>query len=371
MGITHRAFLHIMCFIASEGLLFGIPDDAVIRYVYGLAVDAQRHLEITIGTRHLTLVLADRSIVYNQELRLRRAFFDYRCILDGRYVGVLHLNNGVFGTMRLDGKEYVIRDKSADTRYLNDLAFPEKDKRHTVKIRVLLINDTNRVARLESRVFDETLNIFRNASRIFEREDWGGYKISLKLSNIFSVEKGPVAFQTRGIKHLGLRVPSDSVEEDYESRREDTLSAELGTVQDVSGPRRRYQKDLASMADMLERVLANSKREDEFHEQQDVVFVISDETNKDIEGLSYDGCAFGQDMCLGIVFIGGCNDSHFHGRVLAHELVHILGGPHDIENGFLMEAASGEHTKRMDVGVSKATKLAVTQFLRSRGRVPA
>eukprot|EP00866_Antonospora_locustae_P002361 jgi/Antlo1/2361/1722 len=370
MEIAHTVLLNVMCFITAKRLLIRAPD-AVIGFGDDLTADGKARIVITIGTQHLSLVLADRSIAYDRELRLRRAFFGHGCMLDGRYVGVLHIDNGVLGTLRLGGKNYLIRSGSSEVRHMNDLEILEKGNKHTIIVRILLINDVKRTARLGSSLIDETLNIFRSAGRIFEREDWGGYKISLKVSNIFNIEKGPVALKIYRDKHIGQKVLSDSAEEEYESSHENALGIMPGASQDASGLRRRYKKELASMADMLERILANSKSEDEFHEKHDVVFLLSDETNKDIEGISYDRCAFGRNICLGIVFTDSCNDSHFHGRVLAHELVHTLGGPHDTEDGFLMEAISNKHTKQMDVQVSRATKLAVTQFLRSRGRVSA
>lgn len=367
MEIAHVVVLHVMCLAAAEGRLSRVSDNAAMRYGDGEAAGAKTHLEVAIGARHLVLVLTDRSIAYDRELRLRRAFFGHGCVLNGQYVGVLHLDNGVLGTLRLNGRKYVIRGGGADMRHLNDLAVSEEDSRHSVRIRILLVNDASRTARLGSRVFEETLAIFRNARRIFEREDWGGYRISLKLSNIFSIERGP-AEQMHGDESLGPRVPSDSAEEECEAGRANVLCRAPGASPETVERRSRYKRDLAGVADVLERVLAGSQREDEFHEQQDVVFLVSDEANRDIEGLSYDGCVFGQDMCLGIVFIDG-GDSRFHGKVLAHELVHTLGGSHDTEGGFLMEATSSEHTKHMDARVSRATKEAVTRFLRSRGRV--
>ncbi|KAL0265597.1 UNVERIFIED_CONTAM: hypothetical protein PYX00_011310 [Menopon gallinae] len=319
MGMADANILCILSFAAGEWLLGGATDSTAAGVEDGSAAGRIACIRVDTGMQPLKLKLVDRSIVYDGELRLRRAFFVHGCVLNEKYVGIFHLDGSVLGIVRLGRRTHVIRSRDAGGTCTEDLATPEMVKGRVVIVRLLLINDAGRTARLGSRVLRETLDIFRGARRIFEGEDWGGYKIRLKLSNIYSIEERPGA-QAHRRAHVRQSIPSDSTED--ESGRGTPPCKAPCAWEDVSRARRRYKEELASMADTLESILSDAGRADEFHEQQDVVFVVSSEKNRDVEGLSYDGCAFGPDMCLGIVFAGNGGDSSFHGRVLAHEIGH-------------------------------------------------
>lgn len=227
---------------------------------------------------------------------------------------------------------------------------------HAKSIRILLVNDAYRTKRLGTSILADTQRIFDNATQIFDEQDWGEYKINLKLSNVLNIEWAPsVSMDCQ----WSADVSSDSLDIEQNPVLESTASVSTNS-------KKRYVSSLARFATMFGEIIGYAHANGILHKAPDVVFLVSEDINEDVEGLSYNSCAFHKNRCFGMVFVDDTSDHYSHGRALAHEICHTLGAEHDARRGYLMSGISGLEEKGRAAQISDETRHAVISFLRHK-----
>lgn len=224
-------------------------------------------------------------------------------------------------------------------------------------LRIFFVNGYNGIRELGSNVKRDTYEVFKNAKRIIERIDFGGIRVKMVIM-------GMLEDPNRDKENC------KNNEERLEYFRKTFNDIKEGNFKDNEGAFeyfiRKFNSIMHKEDDLKEKLEYFIKEFNDIRENpmisSNLMILLLSSNNDDVEGASYiGGTAFpGDGYSLVRMDV---KDSYFYrGKVLAHEILHTIGGQHDSEEGYLMNEYLDQDGK--EVKVSNRTIHEVGRFLK-------
>lgn len=268
--------------------------------------------------------------------------------------GSISFCDSIHGSFVFSGSEYRIcsfgpeeieveesRDEAMNTPTSIVLHRREASKKF---IKVLLVNDFERVQETGPNVNFDTIEIFNNAKMIFENNNWSKYDIELVLSGVFNVVDRPLMYE-----------PFDEFRRLNRLRSGEAGSQDMEHVESI--------ERLRTFSEMFASIEKNSGA-GELLAKANMTFLLqaSDTTNK-VNGLTFVGGAGSSARAFGIIKISDADSYFYKGKILAHELSHALGARHDLGTRHLMRKSEDPVDREEDASLSQKSITDIEDFI--------
>ncbi|ADM11638.1 zinc metallopeptidase [Encephalitozoon intestinalis ATCC 50506] len=304
--------------------------------------------------RDFRLKLADSSLEINGTvMRQNLCDFSIECLDEEECYGSISFCNFIYGSFVSSGVMYRIQsgeDGRVIIKKLGNISMnrqedskERKEVKNTKKvIKVFLINDFDRVQEIGPDINLDTIEIFRNAKDIFERNRWSIDGIRLSLNGILNVIDKPLIPKS----YVRLR--------ELEMIKTRDIDPEWIEKTDSVGTLRKFSRIL--------RPVKENTRIGMLLEKSNLVLLLQTSSIK-VNGLTFVGGMGSITRRFGVVKILESDSYFYKGKVLAHEIAHGLGAEHDLDKGCLMREEEGPLEKEESAVLSNRNIKQIERFI--------
>ncbi|KMV65934.1 hypothetical protein M970_060320 [Encephalitozoon cuniculi EcunIII-L] len=304
--------------------------------------------------RKFRLRLSDSSLKIGGVLmRQNLCDFSIACLGEEKCYGSASFCNSIHGLFVSAGTVYQIRSAGAGKVRIEDLRHVPMDTEEggeghdeegnvTRVIKVFLINDFDRVQEMGPDINLDTVEIFRNAKDVFEKNKWNIRGIELSLNGILNAVDRPLAHELFSKQQELDMIRTNTFDPEYVEKVDSiemlrTLSRMLGTVHGNAG---------------VEMLL----------EKSNLVLLLQTSSIK-INGLTFVGGMGSAAKRFGIIKVSEPDSYFYKGKVLAHEIAHALGAEHEEGGRCLMREEESPLEKEESAALSHESIEKIESFI--------
>lgn len=282
--------------------------------------------------------------------------FSIVTVNDAEAYGSISLCDSIHGTFVSSGLEYQLRSGGIDEIEVEKIRYEPgsvqlsranllERKPGTKVVKIFLINDLQRVQEVGPDINSDTAEIFDNAKKIFENNEWKRYGIELALNGILNIVDKPIINESfsefLGLSKLRFGGPS--------------------ALQDLE--KSRSMDKLRIFSEMFESIKNEPGDTNNLLASSNLVVLLQASDTDKVNGLTFIGGAGAPSKGFGIVEISE-NDSYFYkGKILAHEISHSLGARHDLDSKHLMRKEESPADREEEMPLSRRSIEEIEDFI--------